>query len=191
MVEGRLASPHGCNIDIAKLKQLAIAAQPTTTTTSTDSSAIIEPNLSTLSLQSTQSDSFDLLTRLTVVLEDQNQVHSITSNAIVNSYDLVAVQPATEKLLHQACTAMESIDIISLDLSRRLPFQLKFSIVGVAIERGVMFEVLYTPLQSMRLLDGHDQGIIATFNLMPSLRRYRYLRDAQIRQVASRSSATC
>jgi len=81
--------------------------------------------------------------RLTVQLDDQSQVHQLSSD-VVQSFDILAVQPATEKLFQQACKTLE-IDIISLDMTDRLPFFLKFPTVNAAIERGVHFEITYSP----------------------------------------------
>ena len=80
--------------------------------------------------------------RITVLLNDQSQVHQLSSEA-VQTFDILAVQPSTEKLYQQACKSLE-IDIISLDMSRRLPFYLKFPTVHAAIERGVHFEIIYS-----------------------------------------------
>lgn len=80
--------------------------------------------------------------RITVLLDDQSQVHQLSSEA-VQAFDILAVQPSTEKLYQQACKSLE-IDIISLDMSRRLPFYLKFPTVHAAIERGVHFEIIYS-----------------------------------------------
>ena len=80
--------------------------------------------------------------RITVLLDEQSQVHQLSSEA-VQAFDILAVQPSTEKLYQQACKSLE-IDIISLDMSRRLPFYLKFPTVHAAIERGVHFEIIYS-----------------------------------------------
>lgn len=80
--------------------------------------------------------------RITVLLDDQSQVHQLSSEA-VQTFDILAVQPTTEKLYQQACKSLE-IDIISLDMSRRLPFHLKFPTVHAAVERGVHFEIIYS-----------------------------------------------
>jgi ribonuclease P/MRP protein subunit RPP1 len=37
------------------------------------------------------------------------------------------------------------VDIITFDFSRKLPFYLKLPPVGVAIERGIFFEICYSP----------------------------------------------
>jgi ribonuclease P/MRP protein subunit RPP1 len=52
------------------------------------------------------------------------------------------VNPTNEKLFQAACGTFE-VDIISLDMSARLPFYLKHSTVGLAVERGIYFELCY------------------------------------------------
>ncbi|KAG0005137.1 hypothetical protein BGZ65_011883 [Modicella reniformis] len=66
-----------------------------------------------------------------------------TGNPAISSYDIVAVQPTSENPFQAACGTFE-IDIISLDMSARLPFYLKHSTVGLAVERGVYFELCYS-----------------------------------------------
>ncbi|KAL1921386.1 uncharacterized protein VTP21DRAFT_11102 [Calcarisporiella thermophila] len=83
------------------------------------------------------------LTRLTVTVEESNHNYGLTStNALAQSYDLLAVKPTTEKGFQHACSTLE-IDIITLDLSTRLPFYLKHTTVGQAIDRGIYFEIGY------------------------------------------------
>lgn len=68
------------------------------------------------------------------------------------TYDLLAVQPLTSNQFNAACLTYtelkpggQSFDIISLDLSSspRLPFYLKRTTVGKALENGAVFEVCY------------------------------------------------
>ena len=82
------------------------------------------------------------LSRLTVPLEEHSQLHQLSSDDVL-SYDILAVQPTTDKLFHQACTSL-AIDVISLDMTNRLPFFLKFPTVNAAIERGIHFEIVYS-----------------------------------------------
>ena len=42
----------------------------------------------------------------------------------------------------QACASLQ-VDIISLDLSHRLPFRLRPKVLAPAVQRGVMFEISY------------------------------------------------
>jgi len=87
---------------------------------------------------------FKQISRLTFHLEDPSQVHSLhNSNQILANYDLIAVRPSTETLLRQSADSLE-IDIISLDLSGRLPFALRIKLITVALQRGIMFEICYS-----------------------------------------------
>jgi ribonuclease P/MRP protein subunit RPP1 len=61
---------------------------------------------------------------------------------ILRSYDIAAVVPLSDKAFVAACTQLD-IDIISIDMSQRLPYHLNQSAVKGAIKRGVMFEICY------------------------------------------------
>ena len=68
---------------------------------------------------------------------------SACSSALARGYDLVAVQPSSERLFQLACASLE-VDLIALDLSRRLPYRFKPSFIRAALARGVHFEVRCT-----------------------------------------------
>ena len=84
-----------------------------------------------------------LLSRITVVIQDQQQVRFIPGDT-VQSYDIVSVQPMNEKLFQQVCQAVEC-DVISFDMTSRMPFYIKHPQINLAIERGISFEILYAP----------------------------------------------
>lgn len=87
-----------------------------------------------------------MYTRLTLVLSDPQQNYGInTGNEVVRSYDILAVQPETEKMFISACTSLD-IDLISLDLSVRLPFSVRAGYLRSALARGVSFEITYGSL---------------------------------------------
>ena len=100
--------------------------------------------------------------RCTVILDDNSlgkQGHGFISSNLTSAltYDLLAVCPTTDATFSAACTSLSelkpiSIDIISLDLAAapRLPFMLKRSSVGAAIQNGVMFEVCYGAVTGVR-----------------------------------------
>jgi hypothetical protein len=61
--------------------------------------------------------------RLTVVLDEQAHCARLAAATdVTRSYDLLAVQPVSERAFLSACTTLD-VDIISLDLARRLPFR--------------------------------------------------------------------
>ncbi|KAE8231767.1 hypothetical protein CF326_g3207 [Tilletia indica] len=99
------------------------------------------------------------LHRLTLPLDDSScssapgQGHGLVASAgpALQSYDLLAVSPTTESSFSLACLSLAElrpfgIDIISLDLGSqpRLPFWVKRSLVGAAIQLGVVFEIAYS-----------------------------------------------
>lgn len=85
----------------------------------------------------------NVFSRVTVKLEDQSQLHQLASTPF-STFDILAVTPTTEKLFQQCCSSLE-VDIISLDLTSRLPFYLKLSQVRQAVQRGIHFEIVYSP----------------------------------------------
>ncbi|KAL2870013.1 ribonuclease P subunit p30 family protein [Aspergillus lucknowensis] len=104
-----------------------------------------------------------VLTRLNLPLSDPAQNQRLTT--IAQAYDLVALRPTNEKALLNACTNAEC-DIISLDLSVRLPYHFKFNMLSAAIARGIRFEICYGPgvtgsgLEARRNLIGNAMALI-------------------------------
>ncbi|KAI5413315.1 protein GAMETOPHYTE DEFECTIVE 1 [Lathyrus oleraceus] len=89
---------------------------------------------------------FRQYTRLTVCVENPLQGNALNDgNPILKTYDLVAVKPLNQTAFDVACERM-AIDIISIDFSAKLPFRLKQSMVKMATQRGVVFEVSYSGL---------------------------------------------
>ncbi|XP_020513101.1 ribonuclease P protein subunit p30 isoform X1 [Labrus bergylta] len=82
-----------------------------------------------------------VLNRLTVVMSEQ--CHFKKTGREFSAYDLLAVQPATEKLFHVACFTLD-VDIICISVTEKRPFIIKRSPVNGAVERGIMFEVSYS-----------------------------------------------
>lgn len=107
--------------------------------------------------------SLQLLTRVNLTLSDPAQNQRLTN--LTQTYDIVAVRPTTEKALLNACTNLEC-DVISLDLSVRLPFYFKFKMLSAAISRGVRLEICYGPgvtgsgLDARRNLIGNAMSLI-------------------------------
>ena len=85
--------------------------------------------------------------------------------ALSQAYDIVALRPTNEKSLLNACTNLEC-DVISVDLSVRLPYHFKFKMLSAAISRGVRIEICYGPgitgsgLDARRNLIGNATSLI-------------------------------
>ncbi|EGW34987.1 uncharacterized protein SPAPADRAFT_131716 [Spathaspora passalidarum NRRL Y-27907] len=86
-----------------------------------------------------------LFTRLTLIVNDSSKIQHLTK--LQNHFDLIAIQPLTEKALQLTITNLD-VDLISLNLSSRLPFFLKHKIIGSAIDKGIKFEICYNWLIS-------------------------------------------
>lgn len=123
----------------------------------------LPPTISPPPLPTNGPKSLQLLTRLNLTLADpaQNQRLATLSQA----YDIVALRPTNEKLLLNACTNLEC-DVISLDLSVRLPYHFKFKMLSAAIARGIRIEICYGPgvtgsgLDARRNLIGNATSLI-------------------------------
>ncbi|KIY03533.1 uncharacterized protein Z520_00224 [Fonsecaea multimorphosa CBS 102226] len=83
-----------------------------------------------------------VLTRLTLTISDTTQNHRLSQFS--PAYSLLALRPTTEKTLQLCCTSLDC-DLISLDFSQRLSFPLKFKTVSGALQRGIRFEISYSP----------------------------------------------
>ncbi|XP_024120737.1 ribonuclease P protein subunit p30 [Oryzias melastigma] len=81
-----------------------------------------------------------VLNRLTVVVSDPG--HYRPNAPEYRRFDLLAVQPTSEKLFHAACMLYD-IDVICVSVTEKLPFFFKRAPVNGAIDRGVVFEVSY------------------------------------------------
>ena len=90
----------------------------------------------------TTPSSLTILRRCTLHLSDPSQ--NARLNTLGSVYDVLALRPATEKALAQACQSLEC-DIISLDLSTRFPFYFKQKTLSSALQRGIKFEICYAP----------------------------------------------
>lgn len=86
-----------------------------------------------------------LFSRITLVITDPAKSQSILKLNNTACFDLIAVQPTTEKALQLTTTNLD-IDIVSLPMALRLPFFLKHKTIGQALDRGIKFEICYSGL---------------------------------------------
>ncbi|KAI5960368.1 RPP1 [Candida pseudojiufengensis] len=84
-----------------------------------------------------------LFSRITLSINDTSKLQSITK--LQNSFDIISIQPLTEKALQQTALNVEC-DLISLNLSQKFPFFLKYKTIGNGIQRGLKYEINYSQL---------------------------------------------
>lgn len=86
-----------------------------------------------------------LFSRITLVLSDPSKCQNVLKINNTGAFDIVAVQPMTEKALQLTTTNLD-VDLISLPMAARWPFFLKHKTVGQALGKGIKFELCYTGL---------------------------------------------
>ncbi|XP_036192534.1 ribonuclease P protein subunit p30 isoform X2 [Myotis myotis] len=99
----------------------------------------------TLPIVQGKSRPIKILTRLTIIVSDPSHCNVLrATSSRVRLYDIVAVFPKTEKLFHVACTHLD-VDLVCITVTEKLPFYFKRPPINVAIDRGVGFELVYSP----------------------------------------------
>mmetsp|Transcript_14666 Transcript_14666/g.25563 ORF Transcript_14666/g.25563 Transcript_14666/m.25563 type:complete len:385 (+) Transcript_14666:33-1187(+) len=130
--EGRVEASDSCTLQPVPLSTLMSAG----TRYSAAASLLQASCFSPIGLQQ--------LSRLTFLASDPVQAEALASaSSVTGSYDLLAIQPGSERVLQQACLSLD-VDIITMDATQRLPFKLKPATLRPALQRGLMFEVCYS-----------------------------------------------
>jgi len=112
------------------------------------------------SLESLEEVDCLLYSRLTFPLTDPIQLNKMAAPEIL-AYDVIAVEPDNEKLLHKVCTESEHVDVITFNyLAGNAPaFKVQPGIVKVAQERGIHFEIAVGP--GLRATANAKQNLIS------------------------------
>ena len=93
-------------------------------------------------------NTFRQLHRITLTIDDFNDVQNVhIGNTSLQEFDIVAVNPGNAKIFSYLCKSAD-VDIISLDFNHRLNFPINKKLLDEAIQRGVFFEISYSPLLS-------------------------------------------
>lgn len=85
-----------------------------------------------------------LFTRLTLVITDPSQCQGLSK--VQNKFDIIAVEPTSEKALQ--ATINLDVDIVSFNMATRLPFFLRHKTICNATDKGIHFEICYSPMIS-------------------------------------------
>ncbi|KAL7713947.1 Ribonuclease P protein subunit p30 [Entamoeba marina] len=83
------------------------------------------------------------LRRITITLETVQSIRSI--NTIGEAFDIVAVNPTTERTFVDCCASIQT-DLITFNLHNQLQFRFHVPTLRTAINRGVFFEINLNPL---------------------------------------------
>eukprot|EP01069_Polyplicarium_translucidae_P006086 Polyplicarium_translucidae@DN2902_c0_g1_i1.p2 len=106
------------------------------------------------------------LRRATVTMDEAADVAAVNRFAREDhNFDIIALRPADDRSWIQAVENAE-VDLISLDFSSgRLPFSIRRNQIGVAVGRGLFFEVVVEEIRRDR---GRRQNFLA--NMRPLVR---------------------
>ncbi|EHB02961.1 Ribonuclease P protein subunit p30 [Heterocephalus glaber] len=106
---------------------------------------VVSELFTTLPIVQGKSRPIKILTRLTIIVTDPSHCNVLrATSSRVRLYDIIAVFPKTEKLFHVACTHLD-VDLVCITVTEKLPFYFKRPPVNVAIDRGLGFELVYSP----------------------------------------------
>ncbi|AOA65057.1 Subunit of both RNase MRP and nuclear RNase P [Komagataella phaffii GS115] len=98
------------------------------------------PNPIDLSLFKEFKGRIKLYTRITLVIDDPSQCQGLSK--LTRAFDIIAVRPRSERALQLAVSSLEC-DLITFNYGERLPCYLKHKTVCSAIEKGILFEIVY------------------------------------------------
>uniref|UniRef100_A0ACD6A0R2 Uncharacterized protein n=1 Tax=Avena sativa TaxID=4498 RepID=A0ACD6A0R2_AVESA len=92
---------------------------------------------------------FRQYTRITLSLDSAAAAASALAPSaarLLRTYDIVAARPLNQATLEYLCQSATEMDVISIDFSHKLPFRLKLPMIKLALQRGIHFEIAYSPL---------------------------------------------
>lgn len=91
------------------------------------------PDPPSVEFNATNDLKLQVLTRLTVMVDDPLQTHKLVQSATLKKYDLLAVEALSEKILNLVCGGHLDCDILCFTMSERLLVNMKkanFSLVS-------------------------------------------------------------
>ncbi|XP_050343603.1 ribonuclease P protein subunit p30 [Nymphalis io] len=86
----------------------------------------------------------NILQRVTIEFSDSSISHKFSQSENLRKYDIIAVLPKTLQAFHYACGTLD-VDIITFEPQTRLPFKVSRKLYRLAVERGMFFELIYSP----------------------------------------------
>ncbi len=96
-------------------------------------------------------DEIRQFSRITVTVDELSDANSLTSgNEALKPFDIVSICPGNAKVFAFACQTAE-IDIISFDFTHRIPYNISKKLLDTAVSRGILFEIVYSPMLTCKL----------------------------------------
>ncbi|KAJ8733471.1 hypothetical protein PYW08_001769 [Mythimna loreyi] len=90
------------------------------------------------------STKLNILQRVTIEFSDSSVAHKVNQSENIKKYDIIAVLPKTLQAFQYACGTMD-VDIITFEPESKIPFKISRKLYSQAVERGVFFELMYSP----------------------------------------------
>lgn len=87
----------------------------------------------------------NILKRVTIEFSDSGIAHKMNQSENLKKYDIIAVVPKTLQAFQYACGTMD-IDVITFEPEGRIPFKVNRKLYRQAVERGIFFELMYSPV---------------------------------------------
>ncbi|NP_001145751.1 uncharacterized protein LOC100279258 [Zea mays] len=123
-------------------------------------------------LASPASEAFRQYTRITLSLDSAAATASALAPSaarLLRTYDLVAARPLTQAAFDHLCQtplSAQHLDLISIDFSShgKMPFRIKPPMLKLALQKGLHFEIAYSPLLSTDVND--KRNLIAQVKLL-------------------------
>lgn len=91
-----------------------------------------------------QTTKLNILQRVTIEFSDSGIAHKLNQSDNLKKYDIIAVIPKTLQAFQYACGSMD-IDVITFSPEGRIPFKVSRKLYSQAVERGIFFELMYSP----------------------------------------------
>jgi hypothetical protein len=130
-------------------------------------------------LASPASEAFRQYTRITLSLDSAAATASALAPSaarLLRTYDLVAARPLTQAAFDHLCQtplSAQHLDLISIDFSShgKMPFRIKPPMLKLALQKGLHFEIAYSPLLSTDVNDKRNliaQVKVSVILLLPN-----------------------
>lgn len=92
----------------------------------------------------TKNTKLNILQRVTIEFSDSSISHKFNQSENLKKYDIIAVIPKTLQAYQYACGTLD-VDVITFEPESRIPFKISRKLYRQAVERGIFFELMYSP----------------------------------------------